>query len=62
MEIPIFLRYFISTLLNLKHIQNITTFKQIFQICLRDIYLLALIFKRANVIDNTQIFKFQVVV
>ena len=48
-QLPIFLRYFISTFLNLKHIQNITTVKQIFQICLHDIYLLALVFQRASV-------------
>ena len=48
MQIPIFLRYFISTFLNLKHIQNITTVKQIYQICLHDIYLLALVFKRES--------------
>ena len=40
--------YIISTFLNLKHIQNITTVKQIFQICHHDIYLLALVFKRAS--------------
>ena len=48
-QLPIFLRYFISTFLNLKHIQIITTVKQIFQICLHDIYLLALVFQRASV-------------
>ena len=36
MQMPIFLRYFISTFLNLKHSQNITTVKQIYQICLHD--------------------------
>ena len=45
MEKPIFLRYFISTFVVLKHIQNITTVKQIFQIRLHDIYFLALVFK-----------------
>ena len=48
MQIPTFLGYFISTFLNLKHIQNITTVKQIYQIFLQDIYLLALVFKRAS--------------
>ena len=48
MQIPIFLRYFILTFLNLKHIQNITTVMQIYQIYLQDIYLLALVFKRAG--------------
>ena len=60
MQIPIFLWYFISTLLNLKHIKNITTFKQINQICLHDIYLLALVFKRAN-LRNWQNLDLQVV-
>ena len=36
MKIPIFLWYFISTFLNLKHIQNITTVKQGFQFFLHD--------------------------
>ena len=36
MQMPIFLRYFISTFLNLKHSQNITTVKQIYQIYLHD--------------------------
>ena len=36
----------------------ITTIKQIYQICLHDIYLLVLVFKeRAYVIDHTYIFK-----
>ena len=38
----------ISTFLNLKHIQNITIVKQIFQICFHDIYLLVLVFKRSS--------------
>ena len=40
--------YIISTFLDLKHVQNITTVKQIFQICPNDIYLLVLVFKRAS--------------
>ena len=48
MQIPIFLKYFIPIYLNLKHIQSITTVKQIFQFCLHAIYLLALVFKRAS--------------
>ena len=37
--------YFISIFLNLKHIQNNTIDKQIFQFCLEAIYL---VLKRAN--------------
>ena len=48
MQISIFLRYFVSTFLNLKQIQNLTTVKQIYQIFLHDIYLPALVFKRAS--------------
>ena len=51
MKIPIFLRFFISTFLNLKHIQNITTVKQMYQICLHDIYLLVLVQVQVYVID-----------
>ena len=51
--------YIISTFLDLKHIQNITTVKQIFQICPNDMYLLVLVFKRAS---NWQHIDLQVVV
>ena len=48
MQTAIFLRYFISIFVNLKHIQNITTAKQIFQFCLHATYLPALVLKRAS--------------
>ena len=44
--------YFISIFLNLKHIQNITIVKQIFQLCLHAIYLLPLVFKRASLCNS----------
>ena len=47
MRIPIFLKYFIPIYLDLKHIQSITTVKQVFQFCLYAIFL-ALVIKRAS--------------
>ena len=53
MKIPIFLKYFIPVFLNLKHIQSITTVKQILPFSLHAIYLLTLVFTRASyIIDN----------
>ena len=57
MEVPIFLKYFIPIYLNLKHIQSITTVKQIFQFCLYAIFLV-LVFKRAS-LCNWQHLDFQ---
>ena len=51
MQIPIFLIYFIPVYLNLKHIQSITTAKEVFQFRLYAIFL-ALVLKRAYVTDN----------
>ena len=51
MQIPIFLKYFISAFVNLNDIQSITTVKKIYQICFHDIYLLGLV--QAYVINNT---------
>ena len=64
MQIPIFLKYFIPIFLNLNHIQSITTVNQIFQFCLHAIYILAPVFKRANLcncqhLDLQILYKFQ---
>ena len=54
MKMLIFLKHFVSTFLNLKHIQSITTVSQIFQFCFGAIYLLPLVLKRESQrIDNT---------
>ena len=45
---PIFPKYFIPIFMNLKHVQSTNTVKQIFQLRLHFIYLLALLFKRAS--------------
>ena len=47
-QIPIFLKYFTPIFLHLKHIQSITTVKQISWFCLHAIYLLELVFKRSS--------------
>ena len=65
MQIPVFLGYFILAFLNPKHIQNITYVKQIYQICLHDIYLLALVFKPASLCNwqhlDLQVFAYMLV-
>ena len=48
MKILIFLKYFISIFRNLKHIQSITTVKQILPFSLHAIYLLTLVSTRAS--------------